>query len=128
MIYKIISVAVLTAVMCLYLKNIGSDFFLPTLICGGLTITLFSIDAIKDTFSFFNTITNYGISVETVGLCLKICSIAYLVEFACGIIEDAGIKSLADKLAMAGRLIILGISLPVFNSFIKLIVSFLEGV
>lgn len=127
MILKIVSVAVLTAVLCLYLKNVGSDFFLPTLICGGIIISLFAVEELTEVFSFFKTFSDYGVQSETLVLCLKISSIAFIVEFVCGMIEDVGLKGLADKLATFGRLLIICVSLPIFISFMKMVASFLGG-
>ncbi len=57
-IYKIIAVAVITAFLCVYLKNIGSDLFLPALIAGGIIILSFSVDYLTQTVAFINELTS----------------------------------------------------------------------
>ena len=42
MIYKILALALVTAVLCILLKNENSQFFLHVLIAGGTIIALFS--------------------------------------------------------------------------------------
>lgn len=128
-IYKIIAVAIITAFLCIYLKNIQSELFLPALICGGVTLLLFSVDYIAQLLQqlkkFENSIT---FDLELVRVAVKITVVSYLIEFACSVIEDACIKSLSDKLAFLGRIVLLCMSLPVFSMLLDMISGFLEKI
>lgn len=53
-------------------------------------------------------------------------AIGYLVEFSAGIVEDFGSKSIADKLVLAGKIIIFTVSIPIIQSLITLIGNILE--
>lgn len=128
-IYKIIAVAIITAFLCIYLKNVQSEFFLPALICGGLTILLFSVDYIVQLLQQFkNFEDSVTFDLQLVRVAVKITIVSYLIEFACSVIEDAGIKSLSDKLAFFGRIVLLCMSLPVFSMLLDMISIFLEKV
>ena len=59
---------------------------------------------------------------------MKIVAIGYLVEFAAGIVEDFGAKSVADKLVFAGKVVIFSVSLPILRAMVSLIAAFLEFV
>ena len=56
-------------------------------------------------------------------LIFKIVGIGYVVEFAAGILEDCGVKSVADKLVLAGKFVILSVSLPIFYALINILVG-----
>ena len=47
------------------------------------------------------------------------------MEFAAGAIEDFGLKSLSDKLVLIGKLIIIGVSMPVIYAVINLVTGLL---
>ena len=127
MIFKIISFAIITAILCIYFKNINSDFFILVLISGGVVISLFTVSYLSETLVFFKSLTELtGVDNGMVVLCAKVTLIGYLVEFACGTIEDCGLKGLSDKVAFVGRLVILGMSIPLFSSLIKMITVFLD--
>ena len=49
-----------------------------------------------------------------------------LVEFAAGVVEDFGSKSVADKLVFAGKVIIFTVSVPIIQTLVALVGSFLE--
>ena len=56
----------------------------------------------------------------------KIIIVAYLVEFAGGMIEDVGLKSIADKLIFSGKVLLLCMSIPIFEFLIEIIYEFLN--
>jgi len=128
MVYRIIAIAVIIALLCVYLRSVDSEMFMPALLAGGIVIVFFSLRYFKPIVDFITLLTeNSGINSELIVLCFKTVSVAYLVEFACGTIEDCGLKGLSDKLAFAGRLIIFCMALPVFSALLNLISSFLES-
>ena len=123
---KIICIALTVAVLCFYLKNINSEFFTLTLICGGIIILTLSLSYLATAFEFFkNLFSKTGANSELFSIVIKVTLVAYLIEFACNLIEDFGIKSLADKVAFAGKILLICMSAPVFNILIELITNFL---
>lgn len=67
-----------------------------------------------------------GIDSALIRIIIKIVAIGYLVEFAAGVVEDFGSKSIADKLIFAGKVVIFSVSVPVIRTMVSLIGSFLE--
>ena len=126
-IYKIIVIALTTAVLCAYLKSINSDLFMLALICGGVLILSLSLNYLIECFSLFNDLANRsGIDKNVFNLVIKITLVAYLIEFACGLIDDFGIKSLSDKVAFGGKLLLLAMSTPIIINLFEIVVGFLE--
>lgn len=126
-IYKIIALAVVTALLCVYLKNVNSDFFVPVLITGGTLILLFSAKFLAHSFESINQLTSAaGIDDTIFKLIIKITAIAYLIEFAGSLIEDLGFKSLADKLSFAGKVVLFCMSIPIFEGLMRIVTAFLS--
>jgi stage III sporulation protein AD len=59
-------------------------------------------------------------------LLLKMIAIGYVTEISAGILVDFGSASLADKVVLAGKLTILLLSLPVLNTLLAILQSFLK--
>ena len=57
---------------------------------------------------------------------LKIVGVGYLTEFGAGILQDFGSNAVADKVILGGKLTIVLLSLPIIQSLLELIRSFLE--
>lgn len=126
---KIVSVALLCAVILLYLKNINSDMFVPCLIVSGLIIFSFSFSFsyLSSALNFINNIVSVlNINDELFTILIKITAIGYIVEFGASTINDFGLKGLADKLVFVGKLAIFTISIPVFYSILSLLKGLLK--
>ena len=96
-------------------------------IAGGVIILIFALDMLGASLRIFTDIAEKtGIDQSLVKIILKIVAIGYLVEFSAGIVEDFGSKSIADKLVLAGKIIIFTVSIPIIQSLITLIGNILE--
>ena len=116
-----------TAVTALVLKATKPELAFAVTIAGGVIILIFAFDMLSASFQIFTDIAEKtGIDNSLVKIILKIVSIGYLVEFGAGIIEDFGNKSIADKLVLAGKVIIFTISIPIIRSLITLIGNIME--
>lgn len=124
---KIILLAITAALLCYYLKSINSNLFLPALLVSGIVILNYSIDYILAVSSYFTKLfESLKIDSSIFILLLKVCVIGYAIEFSAGLIEDLGIKNLSDKLIFVGKILLLSMSLPIFNSLFDLMLNFIN--
>lgn len=122
-----IGVGVVTAIAAILLRSSKPELSFAVTVAGCVIILIFSIDLFAETFSVFAEIgEKTGIDQSLIKIILKIVAVGYLIEFAAGIIEDFGSKSIADKLVFAGKVVIFSVSLPIIRSMIGLIGAFLE--
>lgn len=123
---KIVTIALLSAILITYLKSINSEYSLLATIGASIIITFCALDYISNSFTLINQLIELsGVDKDLYKIIFKITAIAYLVEFGAGTIEDFGLKSIADKLVFTGKIMIFIISMPiiyaVFNLFTTLI-------
>lgn len=124
---RILGVGLVTAVAAILLRGTKPELSFAVTIAGSVVILLFSIDLLSQTFDIFRQIgEKTGIDSSLIKLMVKVIAIGYLVDFAAGVVEDFGAKSVADKLIFAGKVIIFSVSLPVLQTLLSLIGSFLE--
>ena len=124
---KIIGVGLVAAIAALILKSSKPELAFAVTIAGGVIILIFALDMLGASLRIFTDIAEKtGIDQSLVKIILKIVAIGYLVEFSAGIVEDFGSKSIADKLVLAGKLIIFTVSIPIIQSLITRIGNILE--
>ena len=124
---KIIGVGLVTAIAALILKSSKPELAFAVTIAGGVIILIFALDMLGASLRIFTDIAEKtGIDQSLVKIILKIVAIGYLVAFSAGIVEDFGSKSIADKLVLAGKIIIFTVSIPIIQSLITLIGNILE--
>ena len=124
---RIIGVGLVTAIAALLLKGTKPELAFAVTIAGAVIVLIFSLDLLSATFGIFAEIGEQtGIDSALIRIIIKIVAIGYLVEFAAGVVEDFGSKSIADKLIFAGKVVIFSVSVPVIRTMVSLIGSFLE--
>ncbi len=113
-IFKIAAIALVTAFCVMILRDIKSDLAMLVAFAGGIIVLLSVIDYFSDIFSVISSIAaRAGLATSVVTLLFKILAVGYISEFSASLIEDAGLSSLADKVTLAGKLIIGASALPV---------------
>ncbi len=119
---KIILIAIVFTIIIVYLKSVNQDFALLATIVASVILLMMVIDAVVEVFSVYQLIANTAdLSTDSIKIVIKVTVICYLVEFASGIIEDFGVKSLADKVSLAGKILILAMSAPIIKSLMGII-------
>lgn len=58
---------------------------------------------------------------------LKIIGIAYIAEFGAQIAKDAGQATIAAKIELAGKILIIVLAIPILTALIELILSFVPS-
>lgn len=121
---QIVSLALITGIIILYLQSVNKEIAVLAGVAGGILVVFLSFGYLKEIFSVLSDIVALsGIDGELYRLIFKIVAVAYLVEFAAGIIEDFGMRSLASKLVFGGKVIILGMALPIIVALLNIIVN-----
>lgn len=124
---KIIGVGLVTAVAAILLRSSKPELSFAVTIAGAVILLLFTVDMLSETIGIFSQIGEAtGIDNTLIRTILKIVAIGYLVEFAAGIVEDFGAKSIADKLVFAGKVIIFAVAIPIVQGLVAMVSGFLE--
>lgn len=126
-ILRLIGVAVICAVIIVYLKNVKPELAFAAAAASSIIMLLMIVAMLSDVVDFFRDLSGRaGIDSVLIGAVLKIVGIGYLIEFSAGLIEDFGSKNIADKLLLGGKVLILIVAMPILQSVLTLIISILE--
>lgn len=125
-IFKILALAILTCIATIIVRQVKPDFASIVAIAGGVVILLFVLNYLGDVLAVFQNIINKtGLSPTLFSTILKIVGIGYLTEFTANLCNDSGNSSLATKVGLAGKIIILFVSLPIITNLIEIIMEIL---
>lgn len=123
-IFRICAVGIVTAFCVVVLKENKSDLSLLTGIAGGAIILAMTAEYIGGIFSAIQTlIDKSGVGGEIFSVLAKIIGMGYVVDFSSGIVEDAGLKSLAEKVVTCGKVMILTMALPLLVKVFEIMES-----
>ena len=121
---KICAIGIAALIIISIVKTYKPEFTVEVTLCAGMILLYFIIDSLKYGFGFIADIyedLSYG--KEYFPIILKVLCIAYITEFAAAICQDAGEKSIASKVELAGKIAIFFAAIPVFTSLLDLLNS-----
>ena len=114
MIFKVISIAFITCIITVVMKQYKSEYAIAAAVCGGILIFVLTVPNISQTFAELKSFADRtGIGREMISPALKAVGIAYITAYTAELCRDAGENALAAKVEMAGKIIMLSIALPV---------------
>lgn len=117
---KLVGFSIFAIFMILTLKEQRKDIALVLSILTGIGILIFSITKISSVVEMLNDlILKSGMNKEFFAIILKVTGISYLIEFTKNICKDAGETSVATKIEMAGKVIIVSLSLPLISALVN---------
>ena len=123
-IIKVVGFAIFATMLVVILKEEKKEFAVALSVIAGVMLLLFCISKIDPIINMlYELVEKSGINSSFLVIILKVIGIAYLVELGKNICQDAGQSAIATKLEMAGKIIIVSISLPIFTSLISLLVE-----
>ena len=126
-IVKIIGVAFVTAISAILLRSTKPELSFAVTVVGVIVILVYLLDLLQSTVNVFASVASLtGLENGLIKILLKIVGVGYLTEFSAGILTDFGSGSLADKVTLGGKLIILILSLPIIESLLTLLTEFLR--
>lgn len=121
-IFKIVAFAIISVVLILLLKEQKPEIALLLTIVSSIILLIFGLNKVSSVFELLNDLASKsGINSEFLKIILKVTIIAYIVEFGKNICIDAGQSSIATKLEMAGKVIIVVLSLPIISSLVNVL-------
>ncbi len=126
-IIKILIVGVVTSIATIVLKQFKPELSILVSLAGGIIILIGIINYLGNIVNSFMQIVNKtNVNFALFSSVLKIVGVGYITEFGANVCYDTGNSSIADKVLLAGKIIILCLALPIVSSMISTIVGIIK--
>ncbi len=127
-IVQIVGIGLITTVLALILKEQKPIFAFLLALFAGMIIFLFLIDKISAVIQVLeNMAEQSGVDMIFFRTILKIIGIAYIAEFGAQIVRDAGQESVAAKIELAGKVLILFMAIPIITVIMETVMKLMPG-
>lgn len=124
---KIVAFGIVFSFLIIVTKQLKPEFSLLIIIAGSCVILMYLLQYIDIViYDIDNIVAQTGINKELFIIILKIIGVGYLVEFGANICIDSGNQSIADKIILAGKVVILSVSMPVISNLLNTIIGLLK--
>ena len=110
--------------MLIVLRQENKSFALILSLLAGMFVFYIILPELsKILLALDNLSQNLSIKSDYIVILLKAIGIAYICEFSAQICCDAGEKSLASKIELAGKILIMAISIPILDDLLEIITN-----
>lgn len=121
-IFKIVGFGIISVSLIIILKNQKPEMALMCVVTASIIMLLFIVDELTSVIELLNRlIENSSININFLKIILKVVGISYIVEFGKNICNDAGESSIANKIEIAGKVIIISLSIPIITSLLEIV-------
>jgi len=125
-IIKIIGIGLIAVIIVVLLKEYRPEFAVYVSIVAGVLIITLLLDKFIGIFNLIESLSLKGnINTEYIKILIKITGIAMLTEFAVSVCKDANETSIASKVDMGGKILIISISLPIIRALLETTIKIL---
>lgn len=125
-IIKIIGIGMIALIVIIVMKQYRPEFAIYVSILAGILILTMSLQKIGEIIILIKNISEKaGINGKFLSILLKITGIAILAEFAVSICKDSGESSIANKIELGSKVIIISMSIPIISTLLELMINIL---
>ena len=123
---KIVSIGIIGALLTLVLRPIRPELAMLCALATGALVVFSEIDPAALLLSKLAEIgAKFQMDAEIFTTMLKITGVAYIAEFGVQACKDAGENAIASKVELGGKVIMLGLCVPVVINLLELLSSIL---
>lgn len=126
MLFTVIGIAVVSAMLIIFIKQYRPEYSMLTAAIAGAVLTavvIIEFSGLKDTLISLFELS--GIDSELLVTVIKAMGVCYITGFASDICRDFGQTSLAGKIELAGKITVVLINVPtikiIINTAVELI-------
>ncbi len=121
---KIVGIGLISLILIIIIKQYRPEFAIYISIISGIIIFFYAIDKLTNIIDLLKQICNQsGVNNKYLGILIKMTGIAFLAEFAISICKDAGESSLANKIELGSKAIVISMSIPIIHNLLEIILN-----
>ncbi len=121
-IFKVAGLGIAATAMAVFIKSWKPELAIQVSLVASVIIFAAVLPYLKGIVSMLGDISERaGVESEYIELILKVIGIAYVVQFASELCKDAGESAIASKIELAGKIVIMTLSMPAVYSLMEVV-------
>lgn len=126
-IFKVIGIGLIGGFLSIAVKQYRREFSVLIGAATSIAVLWGIADMLREVIDAFWSLTEQsGIEAKYFVIVIKVVGVAYITQFAAEILRDGGENASALKVELAGKIFILGLTLPILTSFLEVCINALD--
>ncbi|GIP58070.1 stage III sporulation protein AD [Paenibacillus woosongensis] len=127
-IIQIVGLGLIATILILTIKEQKPMFAFLITVATGIMIFMYLAGKIGGIIEVLEQLAeSSGVQMIYLKTILKIIGIAYIAEFGAQIVRDAGQESIASKIELAGKILIMVLAIPIISIIIETVMRMLPA-
>lgn len=123
-IIQIVGLGLFATVLILIVKEQKAMFAFLLAAFTGIVIFLFLIGKVSEVINVLERLASQSdVNMVFLQTILKIIGIAYIAEFGAQVVRDAGQETVASKIELAGKVLIMVLAIPIISVIVETVVK-----
>lgn len=119
---QIVGIGLIGTILSVILKKQSPEFSLMVSIVTGVIIFIFVCSKLGQVIFILKQMADEaGVNTAYLGIVLKIIGISYIAQFGVQLCTDAGESSIASKIELAGKVLIMVVSIPIMLALLEMV-------
>lgn len=128
-IFKIIGIGLIGGFLSVTVKEYRKEYAVLIGVATSIAILMGIADMLKEVIDAFWQLTEKsGVDMKYFVIVIKVVGVAYITQFASEVLRDGGENATALKVELAGKVFILGLTLPILTSFLEVCINALNSI
>jgi len=121
---KIVGIGLLAGILINLLRQHKPELAMQLSIATGVMLFLLMVSRVMHVVDVLQTLGQKArVDQVHLGTVMKIIGIAYVADFGSQVLQDAGEKSVASKVEMAGKILIMMLAVPILLAIVEAVVK-----
>lgn len=125
-IFRVGILGISVSLFAMQFKGLKSEYGIYMTITAALIIFYISFEKISSVINGINQIRQYLNVGDYMPIMIKIVGISYITELSSDICKDAGYGTIGNQIQLLGKLTILAVSMPVFETLFNTVSGLLS--
>lgn len=127
-IFKIIGIGLAGGILSMTIRQYRKEYAVLVGLATVLLILFMALDTLETVLAQIQLITEKsGVDARYFTAVIKVVGVAYVTQFGAEILRDGGENAIALKVELAGKIFILGLTLPIITEFLEVCINALSA-
>ncbi len=119
-IFQVIGIGLIGTILAIFVKERNKEIAVLVSVVTGLIIFLFALSRVSAVINVLEKLAfNANVNMFYLTTVLKIIGIAYIAEFGAQVSRDAGEVSIALKIELAAKVLVIVLALPIIVAILE---------
>lgn len=116
----------ISLILIIIIKQYKPEFAIYVSLIGGVLILFLVMDKLYGIIELLTSLSNkVSCNNQFITILIKITGITFLTEFATSVCKDSGETAIASKIDLAGKILIISMSIPIISALLETILKIL---